>query len=113
MAMHTGKDYPAGMQLPLANDTGVAPTLRVTPHAFALATTLFLSWFYVLVAAELYGRAAYSAAEQQDFSGLGAARAEFDFQLFCLPILGFATYWIIRLVIGGSRSLWKMANRKH
>ncbi len=109
--MYAIKQYPAWMQSPPQQDSGVAPRLRVRAHGLSLTTTLILSWFYVIVIADQYGRAAYLAAEQSDFSGLGAARADFDFFLFCLPIIGFLTYWAIRLVVGCSQWLWMTASR--
>src|SRR5262245_59889472 len=104
--MYTTKNYPSWTRLPEHEVTDAPPALPVTNRGFSLALTLCSCWIYVMVIAEWYGRQAYAAAELSDFSLLGAVRADFDLQLFCLPIFGFLTYWSTRLVICASQRLW-------
>jgi hypothetical protein len=111
--MYTAKDYPARLQLPPQNDASVAPGLRMTAHGVALAATLFFCWFYACLISNRFGDEALRAVQHQDLYVLTDARADFDTQIFFLPVTGFLGYCAIRLVIGGSRWLWKIAKRKH
>ena len=98
--MVTIREYPARGHL-RPGDTSD----RITAHSISLGLTLILCWFFVMAISEQFGRDAYLAVEQQDFSGLGAARAEFDIRLILLPLFGFLTYWAIRLALGLGRWL--------
>jgi hypothetical protein len=100
-------ELPTWMRLPPQGETEARAPWRVTAHAFSLTVALIASWFTVMLIAERFGREAYLAVEQQDFSGLGAARADFVFFLICLPAFGLVVYGTIRVAIAAAQ--WLMA----
>jgi hypothetical protein len=75
-------------------------SFRNGAHSAALALSLLFSWLYVFCAGREFADAAYRAVLEQDFSGLGAARADFVFFILFLPVLGLLAYALTRMAIG-------------
>jgi hypothetical protein len=72
-------------------------------HISSLALSLAACWVFIAWAASRFSEQAYVAMTQQDYSGLGAAKADFHLTLVAAPIFGVVIYGVSRLVIAGLR----------
>jgi uncharacterized membrane protein len=82
---------------------------RNVAHLISLSITLVLAWLYVGWAANIFSDSAYLAMVKKDFSGLGAARADFTLQIMFLPVLGLLAYAAIRFAIAGGQWIFDFA----
>jgi hypothetical protein len=72
-------------------------------NAVSLTVTILVLWLWAGYSARTFGEDVTKLALEHDYSGIGAARAEYQLLVFLLPLFGIVIYGLVRLALWALR----------
>jgi hypothetical protein len=72
-------------------------SVRVARRCFATLSAFAAAWFWIGWQSRLFGDAAFRAVQETDYSGLGAARADFLLAWAAMPVVAIGTFLAVYL----------------